>query len=57
MLPAPSPVLKEQLGSSMIHRYLLRASKGGKSLIEVDAALDDKFWEDWVTWDVCRKEP
>ena len=26
-------------------RYLLRASKGGKSLIEVDDALDEKFWE------------
>ncbi|CAE7233576.1 Herc4 [Symbiodinium sp. CCMP2592] len=32
----------------MNHRYLLRAAKGGKSLIEVDAALDDKFWEDWA---------
>ncbi|CAE7821562.1 ATAD3 [Symbiodinium microadriaticum] len=51
--PRPAFEQRNQMLRLFIDQYLLRSSKGGKSLIEVDAALDDKFWEDWVIWDTC----
>ncbi|CAE7939117.1 ATAD3, partial [Symbiodinium necroappetens] len=44
--PRPAFEQRNQMLRLFIDQYLLRSSKGGKSLIEVDAALDDKFWED-----------
>jgi len=44
--PRPALEQRNQMLRLFVDQYLLRAAKGGKSLIEVDEALDEKFWQD-----------